>query len=141
MSYGMQRIELIAMAERKLKDAQLLFMHNRSSSAYYLAGYAVEFGLKACIAKQIAHQTIPDKDFIKDLYTHDLTKLLRLAGLERQRAIDGKADQQFEAAWAITKDWTEQSRYETKLISDAQYLLEAISDTEHGVMQWIKRHW
>jgi len=73
------------MAESKLSDAILLLSHLKPSNAYYLAGYAVELGLKACIARQISHETIPDKDFSRDIYLHDLPKLVRLAGLDKDQ--------------------------------------------------------
>lgn len=137
----MKRSDLQIMAEAKLTDAQALFQAGKYSSAYYLAGYAVEFGLKACIARQVVAETIPDKDFVKDLYTHDLPKLLGLAGLKKQLEDDGNDDRELKTFWAIAKDWSEQSRYEVKLEGDAHYMIEAITNPTHGVMQWIKKHW
>ncbi len=48
------------LAAAKCEDATLLLAHARFSSAYYLAGYALELALKACIAKQFAAEVIPD---------------------------------------------------------------------------------
>lgn len=141
MAYGMKRSDLQAMAETKLQDAILLFQKNRWSSAYYLAGYSIEFALKSCIARQIAKEAIPDKTFITKVYQHDLTELVKLAGLESVRKQLANQDKDFNVYWAITKEWSEQSRYEVKQSADAQYLLEAITEQNHGVFQWIKRHW
>ncbi|MDQ2083721.1 HEPN domain-containing protein [Xanthobacteraceae bacterium Astr-EGSB] len=63
MPYGFKRIDLQANAEAKSADAKLLLQHGRYSSAYYLAGYSIEIGLKACIALQVAAETIPGKAF------------------------------------------------------------------------------
>ena len=52
MANGYKRVDLQALAQAKLDDAKLLFDNGRFSNAYYLAGYAVELGLKACIARQ-----------------------------------------------------------------------------------------
>lgn len=138
MSFGLKRTNLQAMAEAKLIDADILYHNERYSSAYYLAGYAIEFALKSCISRQMAREVIPDKSFVTKIYTHQLTELVKLAGLEsdlKQQASE------FEVNWAITKDWSEQSRYEVMQQADAQYLLEAITNENHGVMQWIKKHW
>jgi hypothetical protein len=59
----------------------LLFENDRFTNAYYLAGYAVEIGLKACIAAQISAETIPDKAFIKSILSHQFGGLVGLAGL------------------------------------------------------------
>lgn len=141
MGYGLKRSELQAMAEAKLEDAKILFANHRISGSYYLAGYALEFGLKACIARQISKEVIPDKSFITKVYVHDLTDLVKLAGLELDRRQLADKDPTFNTYWGIAKDWSEQSRYEQKQTGDTQYLLEAILNEEHGVMQWIRTHW
>ena len=58
------RAGLQQLAEVRLADAILLLQANRASSAYYLAGYAVELALKACVSKLVQPNTIPDKAFI-----------------------------------------------------------------------------
>jgi hypothetical protein len=64
MPYGLKRTDLQALARAKFNDAELLFQHGRFSNAYYLAGYTIEIGLKACIAAQVSAETIPDKAFL-----------------------------------------------------------------------------
>jgi hypothetical protein len=41
--------DLESLVQVRLDDAIFLLQANHSSSAYYLAGYAVELALKACI--------------------------------------------------------------------------------------------
>lgn len=82
MSLGLTRADLQANAQAKLDDAILLLKQGRYSNAYYLAGYAVEIGLKACIAAQITAETIPAKEFIKGILNHEFTGLVGLAGLK-----------------------------------------------------------
>jgi len=43
----------------RLKDAEVLLQKGRNEAAYYLAGYAVECALKACIAKQTKRHEFP----------------------------------------------------------------------------------
>jgi len=45
------RTQLQQLAEERVRDAEALLKAGQWSGAYYLAGFAVEFGLKACIAK------------------------------------------------------------------------------------------
>jgi len=48
-------------AELRVADAAYLLRGNRYAAAYYLAGYAIECALKACIARQFRGSNIPDK--------------------------------------------------------------------------------
>jgi len=118
-----------------------LLQNGRSSSAYYLAGYSIELALKACIAKLVQPDTIPNKAFVNAIYTHKLDSLVATAGLRPAFDADTKSDSQFAAYWAITNNWSEESRYEFWDRVSAKTLLEAINDPSHGVLQWVKRHW
>ena len=78
----MNRSDFRRLAEMRLVDAQVLLTNRRYAAAYYLTGYAVECGLKACIARQIRrYEFPPSAQFFRDVFTHDLTKLVTLAGL------------------------------------------------------------
>ena len=59
----MNRRELQAIAEARLKDAHVLFESRRFDAAYYLAGHVVECTLKASIAKKTRRYDFPDKEF------------------------------------------------------------------------------
>jgi len=133
--------DLEALAETRLQDAVFLFQAGRSSSAYYLAGYAVELALKACVAKTFQPNAIPDKAFVNEIYTHSLEKLLSTAGLSPFFSVDSKADQQLHAAWGIASKWTDSSRYVLWDSISAGSLIAAIGDPNHGVFQWVKKHW
>jgi HEPN domain-containing protein len=132
--------DLQAIALAKLEDAQLLLDAGRYSNAYYLAGYAVEVGLKAAIAKQFLAGVIPDRAFVNNVHTHDLSKLLGLAGLSEALAIAQKAPQ-FAANWLVTSQWSEASRYEMIDVFRARELVAAVGDEGTGVFQWLKPHW
>jgi hypothetical protein len=49
--------------------------------AYYLAGFAVECALKACIAKQTLRHEFPDKKRAVESSSDELLPLVRLAGV------------------------------------------------------------
>lgn len=135
------KADLEALAEARLRDAILLLQQGRASSAYYLAGYSVELGLKACVAKAFQPNAIPDKAFVNEIYTHSLEKLLSTAGLLATFSADSKTDPQLAAAWGIASKWTESSRYALWDDITATNLIAAISDPQHGVFQWVKKHW
>lgn len=133
--------DLEALAQTRLDDAVLLLQSGRPSSAYYLAGYAVELALKACIAKAFQPNVIPDKAFVNEVYVHRLDKLLGTAGLLPAFSADSNADPQLATAWGIATQWTESSRYSLWDSVSAGDLINAIGDSQHGVFQWVKKHW
>lgn len=141
-SYTMlTKADLEALATARLDDALFLFRAGRASSAYYLVGYAVELALKACIAKAFHPDAIPDRAFVLEIYTHRLTTLLGAAGLKTQFDADSKADPQLAASWGIVSQWTETSRYSLWDSIAAGSLVAAVADQDHGVFQWVKKHW
>jgi HEPN domain-containing protein len=73
---------LQALAEARVADARTLLRGKRFDAAYYLAGYAIECALKACIATKTKRHDFPDKDFAREVYTHNLADLVRIAGLK-----------------------------------------------------------
>jgi HEPN domain-containing protein len=134
------RTQLQQVAQLRLDEAEALLLANHPSGAYYLAGYAVECALKACIAKQTREHDFPEKDVVNSSYTHNLKALLSVAGLE-QDLRSAEADKGFALNWVIVTTWKEDSRYATHSALEAENLLLAISDKSRGVLQWIKKYW
>lgn len=141
MPYGLKRADLQALAQAKLDDAQLLFEHARFSNSYYLAGYAVEIGLKACIARQVNAETIPDKYFLNNVLKHEFLKLIALAGLATALKEQQDRDPSFAAKWAIVSEWSPDARYESKDPCSAQVMLHALLHPDSGVFKWIRAYW
>ena len=139
----MNRAHWQALAEERLVAAQALLAAQQWSSAYYLAGYAVEFGLKSCILNYV-HTTgviFVDKKFSEKCWSHDLEDLLALAGLEKALEVDSAANLPLWNNWEIIKDWKETSRYEKKTQAKAEKLNNAIAENVNGVMSWIRVRW
>jgi len=110
--------------------------------AYYLAGYAVECGIKACIAKQIRRYEFPDKKLVVDSYSHDLEKLINVSGLKSKHEAELKANKDFALNWTVVKDWSEQDRYRLQISrAQATDLYSAIVARKNGVLSWLKQHW
>jgi HEPN domain-containing protein len=136
------RATLQQLAETRLKESSLLIENHCYDGAYYLAGYAIEGALKACIAKQTKEYDFPDKDEVNKNYTHDLEKLLVRSGLESQFLEHKKLYPKAVAYWAIITKWSEAHRYTLNTSkSDARRLLEAINDQTDGIILWIKKFW
>jgi hypothetical protein len=138
---AVSRSDLQSLAVSKLEDARLLLRRQRHSSAYYLAGYAVEFALKAAIARQIERHILPDAKFIRDVYQHDLDKLVGLARLRIDLDTSRKSNPRFNANWAIVKDWSVESRYELIDPVRSVAMVKAVSEPKFGVFQWLQQHW
>lgn len=141
----MNRQQLQNIATIRLKDAKVLLARKRWSGAYYLCGYAIECGLKACILKYIGESgaIFGDQAFLKklaDCWTHDLVKLLNLAGLDGDFGAARGENSALDTFWGVTKDWKETSRYEEKTEAEAKALFEAVSNP-NGVFQWIQSRW
>jgi len=101
--------------------------------AYYLAGYAVECALKACIAKDTRRHQFPDKKRVDLSHSHDLLQLIRVAGLEDEHNELVRSDRDFEMNWEVVKRWSEQSRYRGHSSESAQALL--VKRSAIGVME------
>ncbi len=128
-------------ARRRIKEALVLQKAAEYSGAYYLAGYAVECALKACILGSMKRYHMPDKKTVVDSHTHDLTQLLVLAGLKSDRDQAAAGDPAFSLNWAVVKDWNESSRYETWSAQDAKDMIRAVNQRVSGVLPWTKKHW
>jgi len=141
MGPGLKRSDLQAYAQAKIDDAALLLANRRYSNAYYLAGYAVELGLKACIAAQITAETLPDKAFVRSILQHNFRNLVGLAGLAGALKDEENQNANFATNWAIANQWEPDARYEAFDPMSAQLLVQAVNDPNSGVLKWIKTHW
>jgi hypothetical protein len=133
------KADLQALSQIRLEEAKLLLGNKEFSGAYYLAGYSIELALKACIAKNFRANVLPDRQFVNNIYQHDLLKLVDLAGLKEELG-DAKKNKTFGAYWAVVINWNEQARYHIWDVSSATALYTAISDPINGVLQWLKKH-
>ena len=104
MGSEVAKADLQKLAEEKLNDARTLLAAKSWSNAYYLAGYAVELAIKACIAKSFKADTIPDMERVKDTYQHKFPRLTGTAGLTVELQKREQARQDFAAAWGVVNE-------------------------------------
>lgn len=138
----MNRADFQDLAQRRIIDAEVLLKNDRHEAAYYLAGYSVECALKACIARRTKEFDFPDLKRVKASYTHNLEELLKVAELEDELVNERKSDAELDANWKAVKDWSEDKRYALSIPEQkARDLCSAISDPNHGVLQWLMKLW
>jgi HEPN domain-containing protein len=134
------RKDLKALAELRAAEARVLLSRGKQQGAYYLAGYAVECALKACIAKQTKRFEFPPKRrYIEKVYSHDLGTLLDAAGLDAELEKEVATNRAFAANRNTVKDWNEESRYRISGLNGTD-LCEAVTGPS-GVLPWIRLRW
>lgn len=138
---GLNRSDLQILARLRLREAKTLLSAGLSDGAYYLAGYAVECALKACIARRTQRHEFPDKKSVDASHTHNLRDLVKVANLELARLQEVKRDPAFRDHWDLVQQWSEQSRYRRHDSKIAQALVRAVADRNHGVIAWIRKSW
>jgi len=140
------RTEFQQLADIRIKEAEALLAAGLWDGAYYLAGYAVECGLKACVMAFVERTGVifKDKKFAEKCWTHDLDQLAELLGLSPQvTSHRGQPPAEPEVAlrWDVVKDWDETSRYERTPEQKAREFFAAVTDPAHGVLQWVRKYW
>ena len=97
------RKDLQELSKIRLKEANALLKLGFGDGAYYLAGYAVECALKACIAKGTQRGEFPDKRKVESSYSHDLPQLIKVAGLDKARIEQSAKDPDFRTNWDVVQ--------------------------------------
>jgi HEPN domain-containing protein len=141
---GVNRAHWQNLAEERVKDAKLLLDGGQWAAAYYLAGYAIECGLKSCVLAYIEKNpdiVFREKRFIEKCWTHDIATLVDASGLEAIRLADANANPALAVNWAVVGKWSEKTRYQFTPEADARRLYEAVTNLVNGVLPWIRTHW
>ena len=137
----MNRADFQRLADIRVLDASALLAANQWSGAYYMAGYAIECALKACIARLVGQFDFPDKELANKSFTHEIEALVSVAGLKLDRDNDAKANSTLAQNWTIVKNWNERARYAIWTELQARELHLAVTDVTNGVLPWIKCRW
>ena len=125
----MNRSDLQALAETRLNEARVLLDAGFPEGAYYLAGYAVECALKACIARRTREHDFPERDAQK-YYKHDLQELLTHALLKPELEMAVRLEPRLKEGWNLLKNWSEEARYERgRTVQEARDLIAAVEDS------------
>jgi len=135
----MNRTDLQLLAAARVADAEVLISAGRWAAGYYLLGYAVECGLKACAARQFQQDEVPDRAVVNDFYTHSLDKLLGISGVKAALEERARVEPDFQVNWNTVRDRKESSRYDHSTTeAKARDMLVAVADAKNGVLPWLK---
>ncbi len=138
----MNKKDLEKLVDIRVNEATTLFNNKCYEGAYYLLGYALECAIKACITKQVKENDFPDKDLANKAFTHDLGKLIGVAGLTKELNDYEKLDEDFKLNWAVAMEWSEQARYDKQIAeTKVNDFFEAVTNDKNGVLIWIKKWW
>lgn len=138
----MNRADLQKLSSLRIEEARVLLRDDYPAGAYYLAGYAVECALKACIARQTRQHDFPNKLLANRSHTHDLEALLGLSGLRPDFLEDMRANKKLHVNWTVVNDWSPDSRYDTETSrASANNLISACTARLNGVLPWIRKRW
>ena len=137
----MTRSDFQQLSRLRLREARGLFNLRYYDGAYYLAGYAVECALKACIARQTQRYDFPEKERVRKSYSHSARELLQVADLWAKLQEDTRARPNLGASWEAVYNWSEQSRYSFKDRLEAETLLRAVTKKPDGVLVWTRQYW
>ncbi len=131
--------QLWEVAERWAKDARVSARHGGSPEAIYLAaGLALECALKAIAMRRDGLATFPARRDRRDFYSHDLRKLIGLAGVKAD--IDAAKGGGVPVAdhWMIALNWRIEKRYGLGMDDDeARSMLECVVEPHTGLFGWL----
>lgn len=139
----MNRTILRQLANERIEDSRVLLDRGRWSAAYYLIGYSVESGLKACILKFVEETGVifTDRKFAERCWTHRIEDLVKQADLEPILGRDIGMNPTLGKNWNLVCAWTEATRYATKSEAEARQIFDAVTNDPDGVLLWVRRHW
>jgi hypothetical protein len=138
----LNRSDFQQLAEDHLRHAKALLDAQLYSGTYYMCGYVVECALKACICKKTNQFDFhPSPEASRAAWSHDFEKLIRAADLESEINAARELDRALDVKWESVENWSPNSRYEPHGQPEAQLILDAVADQDHGVFSCIKQLW
>lgn len=139
----MNRADFQALARHRLREARALRDRGLWSGCYYLSGIAVECAIKARIARATQRYDFPpNRKQVEKIYSHDLTELMKVAGLWTGLEHDMKSSPALDRNWTVVKDWHVDSRYNRLVTAqEALDLYGAVTQRNTGVLAWLRSRW
>ena len=125
--------EWCGLAHQKRRAAELLLKDGQFEEAWLSAGFAVECALKAAIMKVHRFNSWPSREARRDLYVHDLTTLLALAGI----AVDSLIEDAIATKLLVVLLWQRSDGYRTKMPGKVARDICAAAFSPDGVLPWI----
>ena len=119
--------------QHELAARALVGNRDTAAQSYFHVGMAAECALKAYIMWKERLNNWPDKDSRQELYTHDLRRLVQIAGIK----LDTKDP--IGPSWAVVFQWDRGQAYDAGPMPRkvARSVIEAAFG-EKGVVTWIR---
>ena len=140
--------ELKQLSQLRLKEANILCNSRMYDGSCYLAGYCIELALKAAICKRMGTPDFFESirpETARAFKIHNIDELITLAGLRTKFNLYIGINIQFGNNWSFIKttiNWSEQLRYQIgKNQIETEMMLIALTDSQNGILPWIKKHW
>ncbi len=128
---------LRAIAESRIREAEVLLCQGHYAAAIYLAGYAVECYLKLAVCTTLSWETL-----LATFRVHDLEGLLLYSGFDKELRAEGRVFESFAKIRAIWRvEGNESVRYREPAEFDettARRFLEYVCDPATGVVPWLR---
>lgn len=136
------RSTLQLLADMRIREARILLRAKEYAGAYHIAGFSVECGLKARIAKSCKRYEFPDLEQAKNAWVHKLPSLMKLSGLLVQFNADLATRPALKSNWDQVQLWLPEVRYSTSVRrQEAIDFCLAVDDPTDGVLTWIRGYW
>ncbi|MGJ0426150.1 HEPN domain-containing protein [Methylocystis sp.] len=122
-------------AKSELETARLCKANGKSSQAYFHAGQAIEFLLKALFLKRNNLSQMPNTH--KGAHWHDLQSCGEAARIGADLFVASKA---IRANWLTVRDWRSNGRFPDLKVSKQELndLFVAVCSESSGVWQWLE---
>lgn len=121
------------LARQKRHAAQLLLNGGQTAEAWINAGFAVECAVKAAIFQKERFNTWPSRGSRPDLYIHDLTSLLRIAGVDVNSLVGDPIGPKLMTVLL----WQRSDGYKTRMPGKVARDICSAAFEVDGVFEWI----
>lgn len=125
--------EWCALARQKRKAAELLLTNGHLEEAWGNAGFSVECGLKAAIFARERFNLWPSRAGRPDLYTHDITRLMTIAGIDLEALVSDPIAPKF----MTVRLWRRSDGYKTHMPGRVARDICEAAFSQDGVLKWI----
>jgi hypothetical protein len=144
------RVKFQELADRRLSEAKVLLTASQYEGAFYLAGYAVECGLKAAVCNTLQTDIFEESpELQKGFKTHRLDHLIVLSGLSKRLSADAGNDPGLSLAANLFtlppfnvfrwEGWSEEIRYNSEVCE--QMICEQFVEHVEQFLVWLRKHW
>ncbi|HCC60045.1 MAG: hypothetical protein A2402_02450 [Candidatus Staskawiczbacteria bacterium RIFOXYC1_FULL_37_43] len=134
--------DLKIIAEDRLDDAKALYQARRYDGTAYLCGYVLEVALKARICKLLELDEYPCTGVFKQAFaTHDLSVLLKLAGLEKEISLSKSKNYNLFIQWSMMISWNWDPEMRYRIMNKNKKEVGNMLVVLINIFKWLKNYW